>query len=107
MSGPVRGTLIPANRRTSGAESRAMTIPTTEREYYEAFAIRLKAARLQMKLSQPKMAIALGLEYENYKKYEQRGRYPLHAIERLSLVTQRSVEYWITGKNVRQLRQAS
>ena len=84
-----------------------MTIPVTEREYYEGFAARLKAARRAMKLSQPKMALALGLEYENYKKYEQRGRYPLHAIERLSLVTQRSVEFWITGRNVRQIRSAA
>lgn len=80
-----------------------MTIHETERQYYQGFAARLKTARLAMGLSQPKMALALGLEYENYKKYEQRGRYPLHAVERLALVTQRSVEFWITGHNVRQL----
>lgn len=75
----------------------------TEREYYEGFAARLKAARLALGYTQAQMATALGLEYENFKKYELRGRYPLHGLERLALVTQRPVEFWVTGKNVRQL----
>jgi transcriptional regulator with XRE-family HTH domain len=80
---------------------------TTEREYYEAFSARLKATRQSLGWTQAQMAKALGVEYENFKKYEAGVRFPLHVIERLALVTQRSVDYWVTGKNVRQLRQAS
>jgi transcriptional regulator with XRE-family HTH domain len=75
----------------------------TEREYYENFRARLKAARLSLGWTQSQMATALGMEYESFKKCESRDRFPLHLIERLALVTQRPIEFWVTGRNVRQM----
>jgi transcriptional regulator with XRE-family HTH domain len=77
---------------------------TTDRQYYEDFRTRLRGARESMGLSQPKMALALSMTVDNYKKYETRGGFPMHALERLSILTRRSIEYWVTGRNVRQLQ---
>ena len=75
----------------------------TPTEYYDAFRERLKAARLARGLSQSQMATLLGMSTASYKKYEVRDKFPLHFIERLALATDRPIEFWITGKNIRQL----
>jgi transcriptional regulator with XRE-family HTH domain len=71
----------------------------TMRAYYEGFQQRLKELREARGLTQPKMAKALGCSLDNYKKYESRdkSKFPLHLLEQLSVITDRSLEFIVTG----------
>ncbi len=73
----------------------------SERAFYEAFRIRLKAFRNDLGWSQAKMAKALGLSKANYAKYEDRSKFPLHKLEQLALVTHTSIEYVVTGSRAK------
>lgn len=75
--------------------------PPTERDYHAAFRERLIATRNRLEWTQAKMASALGIELENYKKYERRSKFPLHLIEQLALVTHSEIDFIVTGRNVR------
>lgn len=70
----------------------------SERAYYEEFRERLRAKRVAMNRSQDEMARALGIPKSTYEKLEQRDRFPLYLIEKLSLFTQMPVEFWVTGR---------
>jgi transcriptional regulator with XRE-family HTH domain len=73
----------------------------TERAYYNEFRQRLIAARKRLEWTQLQMATALGIELENYKKYERRSKFPLHLIEQLALVTHSDIDFVVTGRNVK------
>lgn len=73
----------------------------TERMYYDDFRRRLIAIRTRLDWTQQQMATALGIEKENYKKYERRSKFPLHLIEQLALVTHSEIDFIVTGRNVR------
>lgn len=73
----------------------------SERAFYEAFRIRLKAFRTDLGWSQAKMAKALGLSKANYAKYEDRSKFPLHKLEQLASVTHTSIEYVVTGSRTK------
>lgn len=77
----------------------------TEREYHDAFRERLVALRESLGWKQPQMAKALGISLDSLKKYETVYKFPPHLYEQLALVTHREIEYIVTGRNVRQLRQ--
>lgn len=72
----------------------------TERAYYSDFRQRLVATRRRLEWTQQEMATALGIELENYKKYERRSKFPLHLIEQLALVTHSEIDFIVTGRNV-------
>lgn len=71
----------------------------TESAYYEAFRQRLKDIRADLGWSQARMAEALGVPLVNYKKYEVRSKFPPHLLDRLALVTHRSLDFIVTGRN--------
>lgn len=77
----------------------------TEREYHEAFRIRLVALRQALDWTQPQMAKALGISVTNLKKYETAYKFPPHLYEQLALISRRDLHYIVTGSNVRHLRQ--
>lgn len=55
--------------------------------YNVRFCARVKAIREEMGWSQKQMSLALGLELETYKKYEQRSPLPHRFIERFCLIS--------------------
>lgn len=81
----------------------------SERAFHEAFRERLKLIRKELGWSQTDMAEALGIPFENYKKYEQRSKFPPHLFGQLARVTHKPLEFILTGRgpNLRIVRQRS
>lgn len=83
-----------------------------EDAFNAAFQDRLRRARKEMGWSQPRMAAALGLGLDAYKKYEKRPRsaFPLHLLPKLAVITDTPYAYWFgfqdsaDRSNVRPLR---
>ncbi len=71
------------------------------KEFHAKLKSRLEAWRGEQNWTQQQMADALGVEWESYKKMEQRGRVPPHLFEKLALVTHETIEWWITGRGRR------
>ena len=67
-----------------------------EDAFNAAFQERLRRARTEMGWSQPRMAAALGLKIDAYKKYETRPRsaFPLFLLPKLVVITDTSYAYW-------------
>lgn len=67
-----------------------------EDAFNAAFQERLRRARTEMGWSQPRMAAALGLGLDAYKKYEKRPRsaFPLFLLPKLVVITDTSYAYW-------------
>ncbi len=72
----------------------------TPKEFHARLKQRLQQTREELHWTQDQMATALGVNLDTYKKWELRGRFPIHFIEKLSLVTHRPIDYWIAGRNV-------
>jgi len=70
-----------------------------EDEFDEQFRARLKATRLSMGWSHPRMAHALGVKVDAYKKYENRVRssFPMYLLPRLIFISDRPYSYWLLG----------
>jgi transcriptional regulator with XRE-family HTH domain len=67
-----------------------------EDAFNAAFQERLRRIRTDMGWSQPRMAAALGLGLDAYKKYEKRPRsaFPLFLLPKLVLITDTTYAYW-------------
>ncbi|SRR5216684_3087304 len=70
-------------------------------EYRTVLTMRLRKLRLAKDWTQAEMATALGVSEERYRKYEKRSWLPVYLLERLALVTGRSITYIVTGKEQR------
>lgn len=67
-----------------------------EDAFNAAFQDRLRQTRIDMGWSQPRMAAALGLKLDAYKKIEKRPRsaFPIHLLPKLILITDTNYAYW-------------
>ncbi len=67
-----------------------------EDAFNAAFQDRLRQVRTDMGWSQPRMAAALGLKLDNYKKIEKRPRsaFPIHLLPKLVLITDTNYAFW-------------
>lgn len=59
---------------------------------------RVKTLRLEKHWTSEQMAIALGIPPDGYRKYESRSPLPQYLIPRFAAITDRSIEYILTGK---------
>lgn len=66
--------------------------------FIAAFIKRTRQLRKARGLTQAKMAIAMGLSVDAYRKYETRSPMPVHLLERFSIITGRGIEFIVTGK---------
>ncbi len=64
-------------------------------------ASRMKELREARGWSQPTMAAKMGVAFERYKKWEQRGKLPLSYAELFCDLTQADLGYFITGRGRR------
>ena len=72
-----------------------------EDAFNAAFQERLRRARTTMGWSQPRMAAALGLTLDAYKKIEKRPRaaFPIYLVPKLILLTDTTYAYWFGPLN--------
>jgi hypothetical protein len=69
-------------------------------DFYDNYVTRIRDLREAIGLSQEKMAKALGLPADRYRKYEtiERRGLPPHLMERFCIVTDTTLDYLITGQ---------
>lgn len=70
-------------------------------QFYKDFRDRLVRLRLDSGYSQDDFADLLTLPRANYKKYEIRSKFPLHAVPKLAQLTKQSVDFVVTGRNAK------
>lgn len=70
-------------------------------EYLAALTARIRKLREAKGWTQAEMATALGVPEERYRKYENRSALPIYLVEKLSLITGRSIHFIVTGKEMR------
>lgn len=75
-----------------------MTLKNEQLIFENALCERVRALREAKGWTAEQMAIALGIPSERYRKYETRSPIPQYLIPRFAQVTDRSIEYILTGK---------
>jgi transcriptional regulator with XRE-family HTH domain len=70
----------------------------TELKYNQALLDRVKRLRIERGMTAERMAIALDVPAERYRKYESRSPMPHYLIERFAAIVGRDVEYILTGR---------
>ena len=75
---------------------------TNETSFNEAYCLRVKTLREKRGLTAERMAIALGIPADRYRKYEVRSPLPPYLIEQFSIIAETSIEFVLTGKSSRQ-----
>lgn len=70
----------------------------------DALCARVRRLREEKSWTAEQMAIALGIPPERYRKYEVRSPIPHWLIPRLAIITDRSVEFILTGKEQRSMK---
>lgn len=70
-----------------------------EDEFDVQFKERLRATRKELDWTHARMADALRIKEDAYKKYEKRPRsqFPLYLLPRLIFITDRPYSYWLGG----------
>lgn len=66
--------------------------------FNRAFRSRVVRAREDAGLTQVKMAAALGIEKDAYKKYEYRSPLPAYLMVRFSIITGKSLAWLLSGR---------
>jgi transcriptional regulator with XRE-family HTH domain len=69
-----------------------------ETVFNDALRARIKALRESRGWTQQGMAIALGIPFERYSKYESRSPLPGYLIEQFSQIVGYDVDYVLTGR---------
>jgi DNA-binding transcriptional regulator YiaG len=72
-----------------------------EASFNEAYCLRVKTLRERRGFTAEKMAIALGIPADRYRKYEVRSPLPPYLIEQFSIIAETSIEFVLTGKSSR------
>ena len=72
----------------------------SEDQFNEAFQARLAETRHRLGWKHPRMAHALGIKTDAYKKYEKRpgSAFPLYLLPRLAFETATPISYWLAGQ---------
>ncbi len=78
-----------------------MSIDNDELSFNKALLDRVRGIRAAKGWSAEEMAMALGIPAERYRKYEKRSPIPHYLIPRLALISGRSAEWILTGKETR------
>lgn len=75
---------------------------THEASFNEAYCLRVKTLREKRGFTAEKMAIALGIPADRYRKYEVRSPMPAYLIEQFSIIAETNIEFVLTGRANRQ-----
>jgi len=75
-----------------------MSKPVSRTSYVTEITARVRKLREAKGWTQAQMAKALDVTEEAYRKYENRTPLPVALVERFALITGRTVQYVITGK---------
>jgi transcriptional regulator with XRE-family HTH domain len=76
-----------------------MTSTNDELAFNAALAQRVRSIREAKGWTAEEMAVALGVPAERYRKYEGRSPIPQYLVPRVALISGRSVEWVLTGKD--------
>jgi transcriptional regulator with XRE-family HTH domain len=75
---------------------------SNEASFNDAYCLRVKTLREKRGWTAERMAAALGIPADRYRKYEVRSPLPPYLVEQFSIIAETSIEFVLTGKSSRQ-----